>query len=72
MSLSEKELLQEMKDLAKVHDTKRKTTGMACPGLPYCASCRAVVLIKSNFDANITAEVINTIEPGTVCRIEVN
>lgn len=56
-----KDMIQALTDQARVHERNRN-----CVGLPYCASCRAAVLLQEDMNIPVAEAWINAQEPGTV------
>lgn len=62
-------MLELVRDQARVHDRNKKA-GVACIGLPYCASCRAAVLLKNDMSTGLAEAWIATQPEGAVVRID--
>lgn len=59
------DMIQALTDQARVHERNG-----GCVGLPYCASCRAAVLLHEKMNIAVAEAWINTQEPGTVVLLK--
>ncbi len=56
------EMMRMVTDQAKTHE---KNVDVECVGLPFCAACRAVVLIRHHFNIEQAEKFINNQPEGT-------
>lgn len=66
--MTDKLLKDMLEDQARVHDIN-KEQGIDCDGLPYCVSCRTVVLLQNDCDIIKTEQIINHSARGKVVRL---
>jgi len=52
-------MIEQVRDLARSHENHE------CNGLPLCASCMAVVLLRNNMDCMKAKMEVDSITPGT-------
>lgn len=55
------DMIQNLIDQAQVHERNG-----GCVGLPFCASCRAAVLLNNQIDIPVAEAWIDSQETGTV------
>lgn len=58
------EMIEGLVEQARVHDRQK------CVGLPYCCSCRAVVILKHELTLLTALAWMETVEEGTIVRLE--